>query len=161
MGVGIRWLFVITMCVSKVTDVLVDTIDDFACHMNISNVFTSMVIVPFFSNMVEQVSAFIFAYHNVMDLCIGVIVGSAIQIATFILPRSVLIAMMLDCSMTLIFHGLEMVSLVFGVMVLSAILQGGMTNWLVCVILVGINIMFATGIWFHEVENLTVDLETF
>jgi len=161
MRVGIGWLFLITMCVSAVTDVLVDTIDDFARRMNISEVFTSMVIVPFFSNVAEQVSAFIFAYRNEMDLCIGVTVGSAIQIATFVLPGSVLIGMVLDRSMTLFFHGYETVSLVFGVMVLSAVLQGGTTNWLVGVILVGIYIMFAAGIWFHEVENLTVDLETF
>ena len=56
------------------SDILVDTIDGFAHRMSVSEVFTSMVVIPFFSNVAEQVSAFIFAYRNEMDLCIGVTV---------------------------------------------------------------------------------------
>lgn len=159
--VGIGWLFIITLCVSAITDVLVETIDGFALRMGVSQVFTSMVIVPFFSNVAEQVSAFLFAYRNEMDLCVGVTVGSAIQIATFVLPGSVLIGMVMDRSMTLFFHGYETVCLFFGVVVVAAILQSGSTNWLVGAILVGIYIIFASGIWFHEVEELTIDAETF
>ena len=159
--VGIGWLFIITLCVSAITDVLVETIDGFALRMGVSQVFTSMVIVPFFSNVAEQVSAFIFAYRNEMDLCVGVTVGSAIQIATFVLPGSVLIGMVMDRSMTLFFHGYETVSLFFGVIVVGAVLQSGSTNWLVGAILVGIYIIFASGIWFHEFEELTIDAETF
>jgi Ca2+/H+ antiporter len=156
---GILWLFLITMCISAMSDVLVDTIDGFAGRMHLSEVFTSMVIVPFFSNVAEQVSAFLFAYRNEMDLCVGITVGSAIQIATLILPGSVLIGMALDRNMTLYFHTFETVCLFFGVIVVSAILQGGTTNWLVGVMLVGIYIMFAAGIWFHELEDLDVDLD--
>jgi Ca2+/H+ antiporter len=156
---GITWLFIITLGVSAITDVLVDTIDGFAVRMKISEVFTSMVIIPFFSNVAEQVSAFIFAYRNEMDLCVGVTVGSAIQVATFVLPGSVLIGMVMDRPMTLFFRGYETVSLFFGVVVVGAILQGGSTNWLVGVILVGVYIIFAAGVWFHEIENLTVDAD--
>ena len=58
-----------------------DTIDGFAARSKMSEVFTSVIIIPFFSNIAEMVSAIIFAYKNKMDLCIGVTVGSAIQIA--------------------------------------------------------------------------------
>lgn len=61
--------------------IIVDTIDGFAMRSTVSEVFTSVIIVPYFSNIAEQVSAIIFAYKNKMDLCIGVTVGSAIQIA--------------------------------------------------------------------------------
>jgi calcium/proton exchanger cax len=96
MKIGIIWLFVITLCISAMSDILVGTIDGFAERMNLSQVFTSMVIVPFFSNVAEQVSAFLFAYCNEMDLCVGVTIGSAIQIATFVLPGSVLIRTFMD-----------------------------------------------------------------
>ena len=85
------------------SDILVDTIDGFAYRMHISEVFTSMVIVPFFSNVAEQVSAVLFAYRNEMDLCVGVTVGSAIQVATFVLPGCVIIGIFVDRSMTLFF----------------------------------------------------------
>jgi Ca2+/H+ antiporter len=64
MRVGIFWLFVVTMCISAMSDILVDTIDGFAQRMRLSQVFTSMVIIPFFSNIAEQVSSVIFGYRN-------------------------------------------------------------------------------------------------
>ncbi|GKZ00743.1 hypothetical protein MPSEU_001026200 [Mayamaea pseudoterrestris] len=159
MRVGVVWLFVITLCVSALSDILVDTIAGFADRLHLSEVFTSMVIIPFFSNVAEQVSAFIFAYRDEMDLVVGVTVGSAVQIATFVLPGSVLIGYFLDRSMTLYFHPYETTCLVFGVVCVAAILQGGTTNWFVGAILVGVYVIIATGIWFHEMEDLSVDGE--
>lgn len=156
---GIAWLLIITLCISAMSDILVDTIDGFASRANLSEVFTSMVIVPFFSNVAEQVSAVLFAYRNEMDLCVGVTVGSAIQVATFVLPGCVLIGMMVDRSMTLFFHGYETACLFLAVVVVAAVLQGGTTNWLVGVTLIGIYIMLATGFWFHELEDLIIDAE--
>jgi Ca2+/H+ antiporter len=159
MRVGIVWLFLITLCVSAMSDILVDTIDGFAQRMKLSQVFTSMVIVPFFSNVAEQVTAFIFAYRNEMDLVVGVTIGSAIQIATFVLPGSVLIGMVMDRSMTLYFHSYETVCLLLCTLIVAAVLQGGTTNWMVGAMLVGIYTMFAAGIWFHEIENLNTNMD--
>ena len=158
--VGIVWLFIITLCISAMSDILVDTIDGFAKKMRISEVFTTMVIVPFFSNVAEQVSAVIFAYRNEMDLCVGVTVGSAIQVATFVLPGCVIIGLFVDRSMTLYFHAYETVCLLLSVIVVAAVLQGGTTNWLVGATCVSIYVMMATGFWFHSLEELSVDEET-
>ena len=124
------------------SDILVDTIDGFAYKYGISEVFISLVILPYFSNIAVQgrlhyiflfndleigvfcltfywhrllhqfhveymffiVSAVIFAYRNEMDLCIGITVGSAVQIALFVLPGSVLIGWAMDHSMSLFFR---------------------------------------------------------
>mmetsp|Transcript_15502 Transcript_15502/g.17205 ORF Transcript_15502/g.17205 Transcript_15502/m.17205 type:complete len:577 (-) Transcript_15502:207-1937(-) len=157
--VGLIWLSIITLCISAMSDILVDTIDEFSGRVHISQVFTSMVILPFFSNVAEQVSAIIFAYRNKMDLCVGVTVGSAIQVATFVLPGSVLIGMIVDRSMTLFFRGYETCCLFLGVIVVAAVLQGGTTNWLVGVQLMGVYFMLAAGFWFHELEDLSKDEE--
>jgi len=157
--VGLVWLSIITLCISAMSDILVDTIDEFSGRVHISQVFTSMVIVPFFSNVAEQVSAIIFAYRNKMDLCVGVTVGSAIQVATFVLPGSVLIGMIVDRSMTLYFRGYETCCLFLGVIVVAAVLQGGTTNWLVGVQLMGVYFMLAAGFWFHDLEDLSQDQE--
>jgi Ca2+:H+ antiporter len=156
---GIVWLFVITLCISAMSDILVDTIDGFAMRMKISEFFTSMVILPFFSNVAEQVSAVLFAYRNEMDLCVGVTVGSAIQIASFVLPGCVLIGMAVDRSMTLYFHAYETMCMFLAVVVVAAVLQGGTTNWLVGATLMGIYTIIAAGIWFHELEDLSIDAE--
>jgi len=157
--VGLVWLSIITLCISSISDIMVDTIDGFAFRCHISEVFTSMVILPFFSNVAEQVSAIIFAYKNEMDLCVGVTVGSAIQVACFVLPGSVIIGAFVDRSMTLYFRGYETCCLFLGVVVVAATLQGGTTNWLVGVQLIGIYVMLAAGFWFHELEDLSRDQE--
>ena len=157
--VGIVWLFLITLCISALSDILVDTVDGFAERMNIGEVFVSMVILPYFSNVAEQVSAVIFAYRNEMDLCVGVTVGSAIQVATFVLPGTVLIGWMVDRSMTLYLHGYETACLFLAVVTVAAILQGGTTNWLVGVTCIGIYVMLAAGFWFLAIEDLSVDVE--
>ena len=114
----------------------------------------------FFSNVAEQVSAFLFASRNEMDLCVGVTVGSAIQIATLVLPGSVLMGYFMDENMTLFFRAFETCCLFFAVVVVGAILQGGTTNWMMGCKLVGIYIMLAAGIWFHELEHLTTTTTT-
>jgi len=158
--VGLLWLFIITLAVSAMSEILVDTIDGFATRLRISEVFTSMVIVPFFSNVAEQVSAILFAYRNEMDLCVGVTVGSAIQVAAFVLPGCVIIGWMVDRSMTLYFHAYETVCLFLAVVVIAAVLQGGTTNWLVGATCISVYVMIATGFWFHSLEDLSVDAET-
>lgn len=156
---GILWLFIITLSISAMSDILVDTIDGFAYSYGISEVFTSLVILPYFSNIAEQVSALIFAYRNEMDLCIGITVGSAVQIALFVLPGSVLIGWAMDRSMSLFLRGFETCCLIFSVVSVAAVLQGGTTNWLVGAYLLGVYFMIAAGFWFHELENLSIDGE--
>lgn len=158
--VGILWLFIITLGISAMSDILVDTIDGFALRLHFSEVFTSMIIVPFFSNVAEQVSSILFAYRNEMDLCVGVTVGSAIQVASFVLPGCVIIGWMVDRSMTLYFHAYETVCLFLAVIVIAAVLQGGTTNWLVGATCISVYVMMATGFWFHSLEDLSVDAET-
>ena len=138
---------------------LIDPIDGFTQRMQLSQVFASMVIIPFCSNVAEQVSAILFACRIKMDLCVGVTVGSAIQISTFVLPGTVLMVECMDRSMTLYFHSYETVCWFFCTVVVAAALQNGTTNWLVGACLVGIYIMFAAGIWYHETENLSYDAE--
>lgn len=156
---GIIWLLIITMGISSMSHIIVDTIDGFAQKSHISEVFTSVVIIPFFSNIAEQVSAVIFAYRNKMDLCVGITAGSAIQISLCVLPGSVLIGWVMDRSMSLFFNGFETCCLVMAVLSVSVILQGGTTNWLAGLFFISIYLMIAAGFWFHSIEDLSTDEE--
>jgi Ca2+/Na+ antiporter len=158
---GILWLFIITLCISSMSDILVNTLEGFAQRANLSQVFTSLVVVPYFSNIAEQASAILFAYRNEMDLCIGVSVGSAIQIGALVMPGSVLIGYLMDRSMTLYFHGFETMCYLFAVVVVGAVVQGGTTNWLVGATMIAMYVMMAAGFWVHETEDLSVDAEEF
>lgn len=149
----------ITICTSTISDIIVDTIDGFAQKSHLSEVFTSVIIIPFFSNIAEQVSAILFAYRNKMDLCVGITAGSAIQISLCVLPGCVLIGWAMDRSMTLFFNGFETCCLVMGVLSVSVVLQKGNTNWLAGLFFIGIYLMIAAGFWFHSREDLSFDEE--
>lgn len=106
------------------------------------------------SNIAEQVSAVLFAYRNKMDLCIGVTVGSAIQIAQLVMPLSCICSWIMGRSMTLYFRAYETICLFLGVVCVAAVLQGGTTNWLVGVFLIALYSMIAAGFFFHENESI-------
>jgi len=156
MRMGLVWLGIITVAISILSGILVETIDGFAARSPMSEVFVSVIIIPFFSNIAEQVSAVIFAYKNKMDLCIGVTVGSAIQIGQFVMPGCVLVGWIMDKNMTLYFRGYETICLLLGVLCVAAVLQGGTTNWLTGIFFVSVYCMISAGFAFHENENLLI-----
>lgn len=155
MRMGLVWLGVVTVVISLLSDIIVETIDGFAARSPMSEVFVSVIIIPFFSNIAEQVSAVIFAFKNKMDLCIGVTIGSAIQIGQFVMPGCVLVGWIMDKGMTLYFRGYETICLLLGVLCVAAVLQGGTTNWLVGLFMVSIFSMIAAGFAYHEKEDLS------
>jgi Ca2+:H+ antiporter len=90
-----------------------------------------------------------------MDLCIGVTVGSAIQIGQFVMPGCVLVGWFMERPMTLYFRAYETICLLLGVSCVAVVLQGGTTNWLVGVFFVSVYVMIATGFCFHMTEELS------
>jgi len=149
------WLLLVSVYISVMSDVLIGSIGDFASEYEISEVFTAAVILPVFSNFAEQSSAVYFAYKNKMNLCIAITLGSAIQIALQVLPGCVLYGWAKGKNMTLFFHGYETASLVVSVLLVSCVLQGGTTNWLVGIFLMGTYFIVASGFWFHEMELIS------
>eukprot|EP00588_Corethron_pennatum_P007760 CAMPEP_0194284768 /NCGR_PEP_ID=MMETSP0169-20130528/28506_1 /TAXON_ID=218684 /ORGANISM="Corethron pennatum, Strain L29A3" /LENGTH=212 /DNA_ID=CAMNT_0039030683 /DNA_START=975 /DNA_END=1609 /DNA_ORIENTATION=- len=147
------WLFLVSVYISVMSDVLIGSIGDFASEYEISEVFTAAIILPIFSNFAEQSSAVYFAYKNKINLCIAITLGSAIQIALQVLPGCVLYGWVKGKNMTLFFRGYETASLVISVLIVSCVLQGGTTNWLVGIFLMGTYFIVASGFWFHEMES--------
>jgi len=56
-------------------------------------------------------------------------------------------------------RGFETCCLIFSVVSVAAVLQGGTTNWLVGAYLLGVYFMIAAGFFYHELENLSIDGE--
>ena len=50
------------------------------------------IIIPIVGNAAEHAAAIIFAHKNKMELSLGIAVGSATQIALFVVPMCVVIA---------------------------------------------------------------------
>ncbi|KAJ9459833.1 Vacuolar cation/proton exchanger 5 [Diplonema papillatum] len=152
---SIGWLAFITVVISLISEVIVSTIEGFTKQYNVNSVFTSAVIIPVFGNAAEHAAAILFAYRNRMDICMGIAVGSSTQIALCLLPICVLVGWFIDRPLTLFFNGFETASLMASVIIVTAILQNGTSNWLMGFLLVGAYLVIACGFWVHELENLS------
>jgi len=154
--VGVIWLLLITACVSIISDILVDTMGEFALAYRINAVFIASTVMPILSNIGEIVSAIIFAYRNKMNLCVEVTIGSTIQIGLFVFPSSVLYGWLVSCPMTIFCRGYESACLAMSVICVAIALQGKRSNWFIGFLFLGIYLIVATGFWYHDFEDLSV-----
>ena len=97
------WLCIVSGAIAVLSEALVDSIDDAAISLGIPLVFVSCILLPIAGNAAEHASALIFAWRDRLDVSIGVAVGSATQIAMFVLPLCVLAGWGMDRNLTLDF----------------------------------------------------------
>ncbi|CAN0085145.1 unnamed protein product, partial [Discosporangium mesarthrocarpum] len=83
-------LAAITALVSFLSEFLVDAIDGFTQEAHLSKTFVGIILLPIIGNAVEHVTAVTVAMKNKMELAMGVAVGSATQVAMFVVPVVVL-----------------------------------------------------------------------
>lgn len=130
------------------------TLEEFATKHNISAVFVAAVVLPIFGNAAEHAASVVFAYRNKMDICLGIAIGSSIQIALCVIPFCVLIGWATNRELSLFFDGFETASLLVSVITVCFLLQGGTSNWLVGLLLMGAYAIVCEGFWIHRIEDI-------
>jgi len=123
-------LLVITLMVERSSDALVETIGDFSKENNISKEFIGVILLPIVGNAAEHATAVSAAYNGMIDLALGVAVGSSTQIALFVVPVSVLVGWLDNKKMDLNFSIFDTVCQMLTVFLVSQVLQHGSVNWL-------------------------------
>ena len=131
-----------------------NTLEEFTTKHNISAVFVAAVILPLFGNAAEHAASIVFAYRNKMDICLGIAIGSSIQIALCVIPFCVLIGWATGRELSLFFDGFETASLFVAVVTVCFLLQGGTSNWLVGLLLVCVYAIVCMGFWIHKLETI-------
>ena len=58
--------------------------------MGVPLLFIGTILLPIVGNAAEHAAAVIFAYRNKMEISLGIAVGSAVQIALFVVRRALL-----------------------------------------------------------------------
>ncbi|GAV27385.1 hypothetical protein PMKS-000852 [Pichia membranifaciens] len=133
---AIAILLLSTVMVSISADYLVGTIDEIVQTSGLSKTFIGLIIIPIVGNAAEHVTAIYVAYHNKMDLAIGVAIGSSLQIAIFVTPFLVLIGWIMDVPMSLYFSMYETAVIFVSVFIANSLILDGSSNWLEGVMLV-------------------------
>lgn len=123
-------LLTCTLLVAGCSEALVDSIEDVSANYGLPKAFIGTILLPIVGNAAEHATAVTCAYKGLMDLALGVAVGSSTQIALFVVPCAILFGWIFDQPMNLAFRNFEMLCLLLSVFLVSQVLQHGNTNWL-------------------------------
>lgn len=140
---GFAWLVGMTAIVALLSEFVVATIEDASESWGISVSFISIILLPIVGNAAEHAGAIIFAFKNKLDISLGVALGSATQIAMFVVPLCVIIAWIMGIDMNLDFNLIETGSLTLTIIVTAFTLQDGTSHYmkglvlLLCYIVIG------------------------
>lgn len=165
-GASIPWwvamilLALTTVLVAMSSELMVDAIDGIVGSWGIPKAFIGMILLPIVGNACEHFGAVKFAMKDKMDLTIGIAVGSATQMALFVVPFAVLMGWALQVpadipagggnprGMDLDFGVLNTIIMCASVLLSFSILNDGECNWLEGFMLVAAYLIVATLYWF-------------
>lgn len=154
MNESIFWLVVITFAISILSSAVVATIENATNQAKISKVFVSTIVLPIVGNAAEHASAIMFARKNKLDVSIGIAIGSSTQIALFVIPLLVLLGWATNRPMSLYFHAYSTCTILLATILITFAIQGGRSNWLVGLLLIGAYLIVSAGFWVHIDEQL-------
>jgi len=119
-----------TVLTTFCSEYLIDSIEETIEAWHVSKEFIGIVILPIIGNAAEHYTAILVAYKDEMDLSLGVAVGSSCQMALLVTPFTVLVGWWLNRPMSLDFHPFQATVLLLAVLIVSNVLQDGVSHWL-------------------------------
>ena len=126
-----------------VSEVLVGSVEEVGHALGLGAVFMGVVIVAVLGNAAEHTAAIVMAWKNHMDAAISICFASSLQVALFVTPVLVLLSATLGHPMTLVFSGVEVISVAAAVGLAGLITLNGETNWLEGVQLLSLYLILA------------------
>eukprot|EP00928_Gymnodinium_smaydae_P049628 TRINITY_DN3332_c0_g1_i1.p1 TRINITY_DN3332_c0_g1~~TRINITY_DN3332_c0_g1_i1.p1 ORF type:complete len:434 (+),score=105.05 TRINITY_DN3332_c0_g1_i1:156-1457(+) len=153
MGMATLMLFLCTLIVAACSENLVDSIEIVSNDYGLPKAFIGVILLPIVGNAAEHATAVTCAHEGMMDLALGVAVGSSSQIALFVVPCAVLFGWAIEQPMSLGFREFDTVCQILSVFLVSQVLQHGNTSWLHGAMLVTVYCIIATQSWFIPEES--------
>ncbi|KAF3018702.1 hypothetical protein E8E15_006198 [Penicillium rubens] len=142
-------LILATLGVTVCSDRLVDSIDGFVDKWHVSRAFIGLIVVPIVGNAGEFNTVINSSIKGNMDLAIGVIVGSTLQIALFVSPFLVMCGWIIGQPMSLRYSPFETVVFFLSVIVMDCLIRGGRSNYYEGLLLVGTYLIIAIAFYVH------------
>jgi Ca2+:H+ antiporter len=119
-----------TIAIAIVSEILVDTIKPVVQDLGWTQLFIGTVVLAIIGNAAEHFSAIVMASKNRMDLSLQIAIGSATQVAMFVVPLLLFASILLGHTMNLVFSTFELAAIVLSIMLTNLVIQDGESNWL-------------------------------
>lgn len=130
-------LILATLGVTVCSDGLVESVDGFVDKWHVSRAFIGLIVVPIVGNAGEFNTVINSSIKGNMNLAIGVVVGSTLQIALFVSPFLVICGLIIGQPMSLRYSPFETVVFFLSVIVMDCLIRGGRSNYYEGSLLVG------------------------
>ncbi|KXG47766.1 Sodium/calcium exchanger membrane region [Penicillium griseofulvum] len=142
-------LILATLGVTLCSDRLVNSVDGFVDKWHVSRAFIGLIVVPIVGNAGEFNTVINSSIKGNMDLAIGVIVGSTLQIALFVSPFLVMCGWVIGQPMSLRYSPFETVVFFLSVIVMDCLIRGGRSNYYEGTLLAGTYLIIAIAFYVH------------
>jgi len=137
-------LGLVTVIVFLCSECLVESIEGVSEAYGLSKAFIGVILLPIVGNAAEHATAVTCGYKGMMDLALGVAVGSSTQIALFVVPCAVMCGWYYDEPMDLDFSVFDTTCQILTVFLVAQVLTHGETNWLHGSMLMVVYVFIAT-----------------
>ena len=137
----------VTVAVSAISDLLVASVTPAAIAMNMSRAFIGIILIPIAGNVTEHGSALIVAMRGRIDLGVGIALGSAVQIAMFAFPFTVLAGVFMGVPLDLSLPPFLLAALVMTAILIYMITSSGKSTWLGGAMLICAYLVLAIALW--------------
>jgi len=130
LGWAIGVLAAASIVVALESQFLVAALEPAIQTLGLSKFFTGLVLIPLFGNVAENSAAVRFAVRDQLDVTLEIAIGSSTQVALFVAPAMVLVALAAGQPMDFIFTTFEVAAVGLAVLIVTAISHDGQSNWL-------------------------------
>ena len=148
LGLALATLAGVTVLVALVSEVFVESVQQAAVAFGMTPAFVGFIVVALVGGAAEMSSAFSGARKNRLDLCVGIALGSAAQIALFVAPVLVLLSYVMGPRpMNLQFWLGAVVMVLIATMTASLLTNSGRSAWFVGTLMLMVYAIFAMTLY--------------
>jgi len=145
----------VTVLVALVSEIFVESVQKAAEAFGMTPAFVGFIVVALVGGAAEMGSAVSSARKNRLDLCVGIALGSASQIALFVAPVLVLLSYVIGpMPMDLRLWPGAVVMMLIATLTASLVTNSGRSAWFVGVLLLCVYTVFAMTLFLLPPRNL-------
>lgn len=137
-----------TVGIVLMSEALIGAVESVTHQLGLTEFFIGIIIIPLVGNVAEHLVAVQVAIKNRMDLSMAVSIGSSTQIALFVAPILVFIALLFGERLLLVYNNYELVALAATSIIAAFIALDGETNWLEGAMLLALYAILALAFYF-------------
>jgi Ca2+:H+ antiporter len=134
--------------IALVSEIFVESVQEAALELGMSAAFVGFIVVALVGAAAEMATAFSAARKNRLDLSVSIAMGSASQIALFVVPVLVLLSYLIaPAPMDMVFWPGAVMMVMIATVIGTFVTSNGRSAWFTGVLLLAVYLIFASALY--------------